>query len=144
MNTNFQVTFWIMVGLFVFVMSEIFVPVIQDIFQGPIFLLPIGLFAVASGVLTWQIVCSRVDNGIKKFMLLAGICGVGFFVGVILHNLFYAAGMLAKDSVVLKYLFEAVHVFFFILSTIVCPIGFLIGAGGSIWQMTKIKYKKVA
>ncbi|MEA3322821.1 MAG: hypothetical protein U9Q12_01225 [Patescibacteria group bacterium] len=139
MNRSIYVTFWIVIAVFVFVMGVFFVPVVQDVFRGPIFLVPIGLFAVASGVLVWLVARSSIDSILKKFMLLAGVSGVGFFVGIILHNLFYAAGMLTVDIVIAKYFFEVLHVAFFLISTILCPIGFLIGAGGSMWYMKKKK-----
>jgi len=51
---------------------------------------------------------------------------------VLLHNFFYGLGIIAANITVLKYLMEGLHVAFFIIAIFVCPIGFIIGAVGSI------------
>ncbi len=137
MNKYISITFWIVIVSFVFVACEFFVPIVQDIFQGPIFFVPIGFFALANGVLVWLVVRSHVDSTIKKFLLVTGVCGVGFLIFILLHNLFYAFGMMTADIVIVRYFFEALHVIFFLIAVLVCPAGFLIGAGGSIWHLRK-------
>ena len=61
----------------------------------------------------------KVEGLLKKFLLLTGASAVGFPVFAILHNLVYR-------------LFRIEEPFFFILAVIVCPLGFLVGAIGTI------------
>ena len=61
---------------------------------------------------------------LKKFLLLTGASAVGFFVFVLLHNAVYG-------------LFGVEESFFFILAVIVCPLGFLVGATGTIVLLKK-------
>ena len=62
----------------------------------------------------------------KKFLLLTGASAVGFLVFVILHNAVYG-------------LFGVEEPFFFTLAVIVCPLGFLVGAIGTIVLLKKRK-----
>lgn len=69
---------------------------------------------------------------LKKFLILTGASAAGFFVSVFLHNFLYAAAVLVNHISFLTSLFEILHGFFFFIAIFVCPIGFLIGIGGSI------------
>ena len=66
---------------------------------------------------------------LKKFLILTGASFVGFFVFVLLHNLVYGLFI---------HLFGADfwnggdEPFFFILAVFICPLGFIVGATGSI------------
>ena len=75
-----------------------------------------------------------------KFLILLGASVVGFFVFVVLHNVFYGLGQMATDINILAQLLDFFHAVFFIIATLVCPTGFLIGAVGSI--LTAITYFK--
>jgi hypothetical protein len=76
----------------------------------------------------------------KKFLILTGASFGGFVVSVVLHNLFYALGIVASELIWLSYLMEVLEVFFFLVAVFVCPAGFLVGAMGSI--VTFIKTRK--
>ena len=64
---------------------------------------------------------------LKKFLILLGASFAGFFVFVLLHNALY--GLVYVMMLNRPDLDEP---FFFILAVFVCPIGFLVGAVGSI------------
>ncbi len=68
---------------------------------------------------------NKVSGSLKKFLLLSGGAAAGFFVFVLLHNL--VSGLLS--TLFDKPIEEPV---FFLLATLVCPLGFLIGAIGTI------------
>ena len=92
------------------------------IISGSIFL----LLGVALIVLT---VREKVSGMLQKFFLLTGASAAGFFVSFILHNAVYAlfihffgAGFWNGGD----------EPFFFIMAVFVCPLGFLVGAIGSI------------
>jgi len=57
-----------------------------------------------------------------------GFSSSGFLVSVVLHNLLYALGILTISIVPLHYLCEFLHVVFFIIGVVLCPIGFVISA----------------
>jgi hypothetical protein len=94
----------------------------------------IGLFGA---LLVVAVLRSKIAGRLRKFLLLTGGSAVGFLVGVVLHNLLYAAAILTEPIIVLHYLCEFLHVAFFLIATILCPLGFIIGLLGSIVQFFK-------
>ncbi len=81
---------------------------------------------------------SGIGGKLKKFLILTGASVAGIFVSIVLHNFIYGLfihffgpdfwtriGTGGEEPV------------FFILATVVCPIGFLIGAIGSTVLFTK-------
>jgi len=77
---------------------------------------------------------------IKYFCILSISSLVGFFVFVVLHNVFYGLGQIAADINILSWVLDFLHAVFFIIATLICPTGFLIGVIGSI--VTIITYFK--
>ena len=78
---------------------------------------------------------------VKNFLILLGASFIGFFLFVVLHNLFYALGEMASGIVVLGPVLGFFEVVFFLLAILVCPPGFLIGAVGSV-VMAVIHFKR--
>jgi hypothetical protein len=116
--------FWAMVGVFVIVASMLFIPALNGLVGwwgvlGILFALA-GL-GVALIVLT---VKTKVRGMLKGFLLLTGASVVGLLVCGILHNVVSA----------LLHTEEAV---FFMMAVFVCPIGFLVGVGGTIVLVIK-------
>ena len=122
--------FWALVGVVVLMVAMMFV--------GPAFGLPIPsiifpAFVIIVGLSVMVIVLTakrKVTGILKKFLLLTGASAVGLPVFAVLSNVVYALFI---------YFFGADfwgpggdEPFFFILATIVCPIGFLVGAVGTI------------
>ncbi|MEE8598784.1 MAG: hypothetical protein V3S69_04630 [Dehalococcoidales bacterium] len=125
--------FWALVGVFVIVVSTIFIP------PAVILLMPLGLlpaiflaaivvFVLLGVALLFLTVKTKVGGILKKFLLLTGASAVGLPVFVLLHN-------------VVSGLFNIEEPVFFIMATLVCPIGFLVGAVGSV--VLAIKNKQV-
>ena len=127
-------TFWALVGIFVVIASVVVIPApvsikrmifpFMAVFGIAFFLLGLGLI-----FLTLK---QKVGGMQKKFFLLTGASTAGFFVSILLHNLVYGLliywfGVDFWDRIGL-----GDEPFFFFLAIIVCPIGFLIGAVGSI------------
>jgi hypothetical protein len=126
--------FWALIAVFVviivgFLLTPPFIPA----FIGPVFLWFINIFGsiflllgVALIVLT---VRERVEGKLKAFFLLTGASAAGFFVSFLLHNAVYA--------LFIHFFGEGFwnggdEPFFFIMAVFVCPLGFLVGAIGSI------------
>ena len=129
--------FWALVVVFVIVVSMIFIPPVNRLLVGEekenptlmgyVFFISIGVVLTGLGVtLLVLTVKTKIAGKLKKFLLLTEASFVGLPVFVILHN---AVSALLNTE-------EAV---FFTLATIVCPIGFLVGAVGSIVLATRNK-----
>ncbi len=111
--------FWVSVGVFVIAVCTMFVPSIgssQVRFNGFAAWPVLAGLGVTLLVLT---VKKKVAGLLKKFLLLTGASPVGLAVFAVLHN-------------VVSGLFNIEEPVFFIIATIVCPIGFLVGAVGTI------------
>ena len=77
---------------------------------------------------------------VKYFFILLGASLVGFFVFVVLHNVFYGLGQIAADINILGQLLDFLHAVFFVIAVLVCPAGASIGVVGS--MVTAITYFK--
>ncbi len=125
--------FWALVGIFIVIVSVLFIPVFRDLLRGSVlFLSPFAVFFLLGGALIFFSVREKVAGMPKKFLLLTGSSAAGLLVFAVLHNAFYALGIITSRINVLSSLMEILHVAFFIMATIICPIGFLVGAVGSI------------
>ena len=115
--------FWTQVGVFVMVVSAMFIPSVLRLGIG------LGASVVFAGLGVTLIILTvkrKVGGMLKKFLLLTGGSAVGFIIFVLLHN-------------IVSGLFNIEEPVFFIIATIVCPIAFLIGAVGTIVLTTKNK-----
>ncbi len=126
--------FWALVGVFVIVVSMIFIPPAMRLWMPlgflPAILLPaMVVFVLLGAALLFLTVKTKVGGILKKFLLLTGSSAVGLPVFVLLHN-------------VVSDLFNIEEPVFFIIATMVCPIGFLVGAVGSIVLAIKNKRAK--
>jgi len=140
MKKSLITTFWALMGMFIVVLGQFFVPVFKDLFRGSLFFLsPILIFSLLGGLLVFLTRKEETERKLKKFLILAGASAAGFFVFVFLHNLFYAFGVIVSSIAILRYLMEILHATFFLVAIFACPLGFLIGAIGSIIILVKRK-----
>ncbi len=125
--------FWALVGVFFVIVSEFYVPAVKEFFMGSIlFLLPFLVFFLLGIVLIFFTLKEKVTGKLKKFLILTGASAAGFFIFIFLHNIFYGLGVITSHITVLSYLTEILHAVFFIIAIFICPLGFLVGVGGSI------------
>ena len=118
--------------------GQFFIPPVRELFRGSeLFLGPFIVFSLLGLALTFLTVREKIEGTLKKFLILTGASSAGFFISVFLHNAFYALGIIASQIIVLRYLMEALNVAFFIIATLVCPLGFLVGVVGSIVMLVK-------
>ena len=75
----------------------------------------------------------------KHFLLLLWLTAGAFILGVVLHNGFYALGVIAGHIAPLSYLLEGLHVAFFIIAIPIAPAGIVVGAIGKVWEWTVVK-----
>jgi hypothetical protein len=136
------VIFWALLGVFVFMIGQFFIPPVRELFMGSeLFLVPFIVFCLLGLVLIFLTVRGKKTGLLKKFLLLTGISAAGFFVSVFLHNAFYALAIVTDQIIVLSYLMEILNVAFFLIGIFVCPLGFLTGVVGSIFLFIKERKK---
>lgn len=131
--------FWALVGAFAVMLGTICVvplfgrleesALFHTLYIGTLALFGLGMLGLGITLLVLT-VKTKVRGMLKKFFLLTGASAVGLPVFVLLHNLVYALFI---------YFFGANfwggigdEPFFFIMATMICPLGFLVGAVGSI------------
>lgn len=125
--------FWALVGIFIVIASVFLVSALTELLMGFPFIIISGVvFTLLGTALIVLTAKEKVRGMLKKFLLLTGASAVGFFIFALLHNVFYGLGIMTSHITVLSRSMEVFHLAFFIMAVIVCPIGFLVGAVGSI------------
>lgn len=100
---------------------------------GPNILLVWGLLILSGGILVFVTHKSDLKRGKPKtFLLISGFSAVGFVLGVILHNAFYALAILAKNIPLLPAVMNVLEVAFFLIAVILSPLGLLVGLVGTL------------
>ena len=127
-----KTTFWALMGMAIIVFSALFVSSVMEFFQGPAFLILWLTFSLLGLLLIHLTRKEKIKGNLRKYLLLTGSSAAGFFIGVFLHNFFYALAVISQPVYVLGKLMEFFHVIFFLIATLACPIGFLIGMIGSL------------
>ena len=135
--------FWALIVVFIVLATSIFTlpAAFAPTFRG-IFFISGAAFFLLGVALIFLTVKEKVGGMPKKFLILTGASAVGLPVFVLLHNAIYGLfihffGADFWDRIGLG----GDEPFFFIMAIIVCPIGFLVGAVGSI--VLAIKHKRI-
>jgi len=125
--------FWALVGIFILILSQFFVPAVRDLFKGPLlFLVSFAVFSLLGAVLIFLTLKEKIKGKLKKFLILTGASAVGVFISVLLHNLIYGLFVAVFGADFWDKIGLGDEPLFFLLAIIVCPIGFLVGVVGSI------------
>jgi len=135
--------FWALIGVFIVVVCLFFIPVFRDLLQGSeLFLAPIAVFFLLGVALIFFTVREKVRGIHKKFLLLTGASAVGFFVSILLHNAIYGLFIYWFGADFWDRIGMGDEPFFFLVAIIICPLGFLVGAVGSVVLAIKNKRAK--
>ena len=125
--------FWALVGMFVVIASVFAIPAVRELFMGFLFITISGAIFFLLGVaLIFLTVKEKVGGMLKKFLILTGASSAGFFVSVFLHNAIYGLFIHWFGAGFWDRIGFGDEPFFFIIAVFLCPIGFLVGAAGSI------------
>ncbi len=117
----------------------------------PLFPRVIGLFLlIISGALLLSLgttflvltIKGKTKGIIRKFLLLTGASAAGIFVSILLHNAIYGLFIYFFGADFWDRIGVGDEPVFFIMAIFVCPIGFLVGAVGSI--VLAIKRRRLA
>jgi len=133
-NKSVSIIFWASVAIFILLIVYFATPTLIHLKQ-TIFPLAAVLalaFFLLGGALLFLTIKQKIQGKLKKYLILTGASSTGFFVSVLLHNLFYGLGMITANITVLRSLMGGLYAAFFIIAIFVCPIGFIVGAVGSI------------
>ena len=134
-----KLVFWSLIVIFILLVSYFIISSELDTFK---FLFPIlavlGLIFLLLGItLIFLTIKQKIKGKLKIFLILTGASAISPLVFSILHNLFYALAIITEDIFIIKNIMEFLHVFSFLISIIGSPIGFLVGAIGTIVLFTR-------
>ena len=132
-----RVTFYLLVAVFVFAISIIFIPAFRGFISGTFMIISGVILVILGSVLIGLTLVQKVEGKLKKFLMLTGASAAGFFIFALLHNIFYALEQVTSHITILSYLMKAFEVIFFLIAIFACPIGFLIGVIGTIIMFNK-------
>jgi len=125
--------FWALVGIFAVIASVFFIPAVRELIMGFLFLAISGaVFTLLGVALIISTVKEKVAGMLKKFLILTGASAAGISVSGFLHNAFYGLFIYWFGADFWDRIGLGDEPFFFIMAIFVCPIGFLVGAVGSI------------
>jgi len=131
------VTFYLLVVVFVLTISIIFIPTFREFVSGTFMIISGIILVILGSMLIGLTLAQKVKGKLKKLLILTGASAAGFFVFVLLHNIFYALGQVASHITILSYLMKVFEVVFFLVAIFASPIGFLIGVIGTIVLLNK-------
>lgn len=133
MTKRIKIIFWTLVGFFILVLAEMFIPAVREVFSGSIlFLTPFVIFSVLGLALLILVLKEKRKDKLSKFLLLTGGAATTFFLSVFLHNLFYALNILAGQIKILAFIAEVLSVIFFFMAVPIALLAFLVGLIGSL------------
>ena len=132
-----RVTFYLLVVVFVLAISTIFIPAFRGYVSGTFMIISSAILVIFSSVLIGLTLVQKIEGKFKKLLILTGASAAGFFVCVLLHNIFYALAQVSGHIIILSYLMKVFEVIFFLIAIFACPIGFIIGVIGTIVMFNK-------
>ena len=136
-ENTLTIIFYLLVAVFVLAISIIFIPAFRGFVSGTFMIISGVILVTLGSVLIGLTLVQKVEGKHKKYLILTGASAAGFFVFALLHNIFYALEQVTGHITILSYLMKAFEVIFFLIAIFACPIGFLVGAIGTIVMFYK-------
>ncbi|MBC8273362.1 MAG: hypothetical protein H8E40_00110 [Chloroflexi bacterium] len=121
--------FGALVGVFAITVSVLFIPSVREFNIGFLLVAGAGTVFLLGGALIVLVVRQKLGGMLRGFLLLTGACATGFFVFFLLHNFVYGLFIQFFGA---EFWNGGDEPFFFILAALICPLGFIVGAIGSI------------
>ena len=113
--------------ILVFLLIIVFFIAIQLSRRTLLVLVALGItFSLLGITLIVKTIKQVTKKRLRIALLITGSSAISPFVFTILHNLFYALTILSSNILILKFVFEFLHVTSFLIATIISPILFLI------------------
>ena len=136
-ENTLTIIFYLLAVFFVLAISIIFIPAFRGIVSGTFMIISGVIMVILGSVLIGLTLVQKVEGKLKKLLILTGASAVGFFIFILLHNIFYALVQVTSHVSILNYLMKAFEVIFFLIAIFACPIGFVIGVIGTIVMFNK-------
>jgi hypothetical protein len=136
-ENTLTIIFYLLVAVFIFAISIIFIPAFRGFLSGTFMIISGVILVILGSILIGLTLVQKVEGKLKKLLVLTGASAAGFFVFVLLHNIFYALEQVTSHITILSYLMKAFEVIFFLIAIFACPIGFLVGVIGTIVMFNK-------
>ena len=136
-ENTLTIIFYLLLVVFVLAISIIFIPAFRGIVSGTFMIISGVILVILGSILIGLTLVQKVEGKLKKLLILAGASAVGFFIFILLHNIFYALAQVTSHISILNYLMKAFEVIFFLIAIFACPIGFVIGVIGTIVMFKK-------
>jgi len=136
-----QFLFCALMILSILVMLDMFVPNIIRMVGPYIFILWILHFFAGVGLITTTYK-EKISGKRKFYLLLSGFSSASFLLGVVFHNLLYALGTITENLVILNKIINFFEVAFFLVATLICPVGFIVGMVGTLIILKKSHSEK--
>jgi hypothetical protein len=92
------------------------------------------ILGLALLILSWR---TQLPPRLRTFLILTGAASSTAVIGAILHNVFYAIGIVARGWPIIEHISAGLEVAFFLAAVIGCPALFVIGAVGSIANLIR-------
>jgi MFS family permease len=129
--------FWTLVGIFIVVVAIMagisFAPTVKGFLAGGWFLIISGILFFSLGIALLVLAIKKKErNRLGKFLILTGAAAAGIPVSAVLHNVIYGLFIYWFGADFWEKTGLGDEPFFFIMAIIVCPLGFLAGAVGSV------------
>jgi hypothetical protein len=125
------VLFWALVAVFAALVTTVLLPDVLRPFRA-VFLSLLALCLLVGLALLVLSVRWKERGMLRTFWILAGASTAGAALGSVLHNAFYALASVTGKWPVLSTATEVLEVAFFVISTLLCPLAFLVGTVGAI------------
>jgi len=136
-ENTLTIIFYLLAVFFVLAISTIFIPVFREYVSGTFMIISGVILVILGSILIGLTLVQKIEGKLKKLLMLTGASAVGFFIFILLHNIFYALAQVTSHISILNYLMKAFEVIFFLIAIFACPIGFVIGVIGTIVMFKK-------
>ena len=126
-----SIAFWALVAAFTALILTVLFPDALAFFR-PLFLSLVAICLLLGLALLILATRWRERTLLRTFWILSGASTAGAALGSVLHNAFYALAEVTGNWPVLSAAMEVLHVAFFMIAILLCPVAFLIGTVGAI------------
>ncbi len=125
--------FWTLLGVFAALAIAVLAPIRDFLrFGEPGGFAVILVLGAAFTLLGGALLFFALREKASRFLMLAGASAAGIVISILLHNLLYGLGIVWFGADFWDRIGLEDEIVFFLMATLVCPIGFLVGAVGSV------------
>ncbi|MBN1502170.1 hypothetical protein JW930_01380 [Candidatus Woesearchaeota archaeon] len=134
-----KIIFYVLVAIFLCLLAYFTIPgsINSKHTMFPVIVVLAILFSILGGLLFFYTSKSKLRGALRKLILLTGASSAGFLVSIILHNIFSGLLILIFGPYFWTQIGLVDEPLFFIIALFICPLGFSIGAAGTIIHLVR-------